>query len=376
MPVNSLYPNLNDVELGERGTDSSSTSDRGGDDILTIFDNHCNPDGQLPVSEFARIVEIYRDTLSETTIRKLLNYADKNKDGFISRAEIGHLNSEDASVVQKNANINASELTAFKRGVGFAGRIVMLNKEDQKAYMEQYSCCPPAIFIAIISLVQIGIFIYYGVSYGKWFSYPPQLTSSPLIFDLRRRQEAWRFISYMLLHADVEHITVNVVLQLAIGIPLEMVHGPLRIIPIYLAGVLGGSFASAVFDPQVVLVGASGGVYALISAHLANVVLNGDVMNKVVGIIRAVFVFFILGADFGYSIYRRLKDDKYTSNVSFVAHVAGSIAGLSMGLIALMNFKKSLRDKVAFWIAVGVYCGFMVFGIFWIIFYIPGYFDT
>merc|ERR1712136_263833 len=99
-------------------------------------------------------------------------------------------------------------------------------------------------------------------------------------------------------------------------------------------------------------------------------------MNKVVGIIRAVFVFFILGADFGYSIYRRLKDDSYSSNVSFVAHVAGSIAGLSMGLIALMNFKKSLRDKVAFWIAVGVYCGFMVFGIFWIIFYIPGYFDT
>jgi len=376
MPVNSLYPKLDNVELelGERRVNTHMEQSE--DSILTIFDNHCNPDGRLPVAQFARIVEIYRETLSELTIRKLLDYADKNKDGFISKTEIGQLNSEDTYVIQKKANINASELTAFKRGVGFAGRIVLLKKEDQVVYMEEYSCCPPAIFIALISLVQLAVFIYYGVLYGKWFSYPPQLTSSPLIFDLRRREEAWRFISYMLLHADVEHITVNVVLQLVIGIPLEMVHGPLRILPIYLAGVLAGSFASSVFDPQVVLVGASGGVYALISAHLANVVLNGDVMNKVVGIVRAVFVFCILGADFGYSIYRRVKDDDFTSNVSFVAHVAGAIAGLSMGLIALMNFKKSLTDKVVFWIAVGVYCAFMLFGIFWIVFYIPGFFNT
>lgn len=376
MPVNSLYPKLDNVELelGERRM--NSTVDQKEDDILTIFDNHCNPDGKLPVAQFARIVEIYRETLSESTIRKLLDYGDKNKDGFISKTEIWQLSNEDTSVIQRKANVRASELTAFKRGVGFAGRIVLLKKEDQQIYEEQYSCCPPAIFIALISLVQLGVFIYYGVLYDQWFSYPPQLIDSPLIFDLRRREEAWRFISYMLLHADLEHIAVNVVLQLAIGIPLEMVHGPLRILPIYLAGVLAGSFASAVFDPRVVLVGASGGVYALMSAHLANVILNGDIMNRVVGIIRAVFVFSILGADFGYSIYRRVKEDDYTSNVSFVAHVAGAIAGLSMGLIALMNFKKSLTDKVVFWIAVAVYCAFMVFGIFWIIFYIPGVFNT
>ena len=72
-------------------------------------------------------------------------------------------------------------------------------------------------------------------------------------------------------------------------------------------------------------------------------------------------------ADFGYSVYRRLATDE-KSQVSFVAHVAGALAGLSMGLIMLLNFKKNLRDKVAFWVAVVVYIAFMLFGILWNVF--------
>merc|ERR1711909_76112 len=101
--------------------------------------------------------------------------------------------------------------------------------------------------------------------------------------------------------------------------------------PIYLAGVLAGSMASAVVDPAVVLVGASGGVYALVSAHLANVILNGDVMSKLSRILRTVSVLVILVVDFSFSIYRRLKEGDGGEQVSFAAHVAGSIAGLSMG---------------------------------------------
>ena len=48
-----------------------------------------------------------------------------------------------------------------------------------------------------------------------------------------------------------------------------------------------------------------------------------------------------------------------------MAHVAGALAGVTVGLIVLINFKKSLRDKIAFWIAVGVYNVFILFAIFW-----------
>ena len=71
-----------------------------------------------------------------------------------------------------------------------------------------------------------------------------------------------------------------------VGIPLEMVHGSTRIACIYLAGVLAGSLGTSILDPGVYLVGASGGVYALLAAHLANIMLNYS--NMEYGIFRLI----------------------------------------------------------------------------------------
>ena len=69
----------------------------------------------------------------------------------------------------------------------------------------------------------------------------------------------------------------NLVVQLVLGLPLEMVHGTARTAIIYGAGVLAGnliqlvwsnstisvsgSLSTSVLDPGTCLVGASGGVY-------------------------------------------------------------------------------------------------------------------
>ena len=79
---------------------------------------------------------------------------------------------------------------------------------------------------------------------------------------------------YMFVHVGWIHLFFNVSMQLLVGLPLEMVHGSARLAIIYLSGVLAGSLGSSVFDRNAVLVGASGGVYALLAAHLANVLLN------------------------------------------------------------------------------------------------------
>jgi rhomboid-related protein 1/2/3 len=91
-----------------------------------------------------------------------------------------------------------------------------------------------------------------------------------------------------------------------------MVHGSTRIACVYLAGVLAGSLGrfaremetyftvtnyqlfpsgTSVFDPEVYLVGASGGVYALLAAHLANVMLNYHNMKYGVFRLLAIFLF-------------------------------------------------------------------------------------
>lgn len=75
------------------------------------------------------------------------------------------------------------------------------------------------------------------------------------------------------------------------GLPLEMVHGSTRIGAVYMAGVLAGSLGTSVFDTDVYLVGASGGVYALLAAHLANVLLNYN--NMEFGVVRLVGIFVV-----------------------------------------------------------------------------------
>ena len=58
------------------------------------------------------------------------------------------------------------------------------------------------------------------------------------------------------------------------GLPLEMSHGSVRVMLVYLFGVVSGSLATSVCDHSVFLAGASGGIYALITAHLATITLN------------------------------------------------------------------------------------------------------
>lgn len=97
------------------------------------------------------------------------------------------------------------------------------------------------------------------------------------------------FLFPILLQFRWFHLAFNLIVQLLVGLPLEMVHGSSRIACVYLAGVLAGSMGTSIFDPDVYLVGASGGVYALLAAHLANVMLNYNNMHY--GIIRIVGIF-------------------------------------------------------------------------------------
>lgn len=58
-----------------------------------------------------------------------------------------------------------------------------------------------------------------------------------------------------------------------------MVHKWWRVGIVYIAGVVAGSLASSITDPHSYLAGASGGVYALLAAHLASVAINWSEME-------------------------------------------------------------------------------------------------
>ena len=45
---------------------------------------------------------------------------------------------------------------------------------------------------------------------------------SVLIYNPTRRHEVWRFLTYQFVHVNMEHIVFNTLMQLVVGLPLEM----------------------------------------------------------------------------------------------------------------------------------------------------------
>ncbi|XP_026529558.1 rhomboid-related protein 2 [Notechis scutatus] len=249
----------------------------------------------------------------------------------------------------------------------------MLPGEARATYLERASCIPPPIFILAISLAELSVFIYYAVwkPQTQWITLEVGIWESPLIYRPEKRKEAWRFLSYMFLHAGVEHIIGNLVLQLCLGIPLELVHKGHRVGAVYLAGVIGGSLASSICDPLLGLVGASGGVYALIGGYFMNILLNFREMIPLFGIARLLFIGLIVGTDVGFALYRRFLSPSTGIQVSFVAHIAGGLAGMSVGYVIFSNFDKNFVKDPRFWICISAFLIFVILAVLFNVFFSP-----
>uniref|UniRef100_A0A8D0IBD9 Gap junction protein n=1 Tax=Sus scrofa TaxID=9823 RepID=A0A8D0IBD9_PIG len=193
----------------------------------------------------------------------------------------------------------------------------------------------------------LAVFIYYAVwkPQKQWITLDTGILESPFIYTPEKREEAWRFISYMLVHAGVQHILGNLVMQLVLGIPLEMVHKGLRVGLVYLAGVIAGSLASSIFDPLKSLVGASGGVYALMGGYFMNVLVNFREMIPAFGIVRLLIIILIIALDMGFALYRRFFVPANGSPVIFVS--SPSLVYMGHALYRLRVLEKERQVKKA-----------------------------
>ncbi|XP_053641505.2 protein rhomboid isoform X1 [Cherax quadricarinatus] len=247
----------------------------------------------------------------------------------------------------------------FNKMVRLIADEFLTEERDRKYYADHYRCWPPPLFVIAVTLVQLGVFAYYTVTTGEMNVAGPVAVDSLFIYRPDKRHHVWRFIFYAFLHAGWVHLAFNLLVQLLVGLPLEMVHGSARIGTVYLAGVLAGSLGTSVFDADVYLVGASGGVYALLAAHLANVLINYN--NMQFGILRLIGVFFVASADVGFAIYDRYAHETVGLPVSYVAHLTGALAGLTLGLVVLKNFEQRLHEQLLWWVALGVYAACTLF---------------
>eukprot|EP00061_Rhincodon_typus_P013350 g39670.t1 len=157
--------------------------------------------------------------------------------------------------LRANSVLEETGLTISQRFIRHIAYETLPRELDRKWYYDSYTCCPPPWFMITVTLLQkdkgsrymgtprpIAIFVYYGLALEKWvlqITHPSYL-NNPLVYHPQLRRQVWRYLSYIFMHVGVEHLGFNVVLQLLVGVPLEMVHGALRISFIYLAGILAG----------------------------------------------------------------------------------------------------------------------------------------
>jgi rhomboid-related protein 1/2/3 len=74
---------------------------------------------------------------------------------------------------------------------------------------------------------------------------------------------------------------------------------------------------------------------------------------------------FSAACDVGFAIYSRYESAPSPSlpSVSFIAHITGALAGLTIGLIVLKNFEQRLHEQLLWWIALGLYSACIIFAI-------------
>ena len=92
-------------------------------------------------------------------------------------------------------------------------------------------------------------------------------------------------------------------------------------------------------------------------------------LNQPFHFINFFFLHLTASADVGYAIYDRYAHVSMGLPVSYVAHLTGALAGLTLGLVVLKNFEQRLHEQLLWWVALGVFAACTLFAILFNVFH-------
>ncbi|KAL1005946.1 hypothetical protein UPYG_G00066000 [Umbra pygmaea] len=256
------------------------------DDIIQKYDPESS--GFISTERFRDLLAAHGSELDPHKLEVLLALADSNADGKICYQDFVNLmsnkrsNSFRRAILQGGRQLKGAGALREEVGLGLSQRLVRhvayetLPREiDRKWYFDSYTCCPPPWLILAVTITEVAVFMYYGLQLDRWVLQvsSPSFLKSPLPYHPQLRAQAWRYLSYAFMHAGIEHLGLNMAMQLLVGVPLEMVHGALRIGLIYLCGVLAGLLSHSHYPLQSSLAG-----FSLAQCMLDKRMTHGHVM--------------------------------------------------------------------------------------------------
>lgn len=174
-----------------------------------------------------------------------------------------------------------------------------------------------------------------------------------LVFAPTRMNELWRFATYIFLHTNFTHLALNVAIQvglhdiqiknsgnveririhfqIVLAIPLEFEQSHGRVAVVYFGGAIFGSIGASLIGPRILIVGASAGVYSLLTSHIPHTILNRNTIRF--RTYRLVIVAALCVSDFVYMLYHINSNGNSEPVVGIWAHVFGALGGLVLGTI-------------------------------------------
>lgn len=183
------------------------------------------------------------------------------------------------------------------------------------------------IFTYILIAINIVFFILSIINYSYMFN------TFANYYKNIQDGEVWRLITCTFLHADIIHISFNMIALLAIGPLVEKYYGKSRYLLIYLGSGILGSLFSAVLG-NYVSVGASGAIFGLFGALLYfgykyRATLDGFLRSSIIPVIVA-----------------NLLMGFVVPGIDVIGHVGGLIGGLLFSYTVGVVNKEKLKDRI------------------------------
>ncbi|XP_061386287.1 rhomboid-related protein 1-like, partial [Musca vetustissima] len=163
-----------------------------------------------------------------------------------------------------------------------------------------------------------------------------------LMFMPNAVHEYWRYFTYMLLHSDILHLMMNICLQFFIAFCLESEQSHWKVATIYISGGISGSLATRYLQPELSLMGASAGVYALLMSHIPHLLKNFPLLAHRYLRILALMILFL--SDICFTTFHILINHNTNPRICVEAHVAGAVIGLIFGFFIYSSQAKACSN--------------------------------
>ena len=165
------------------------------------------------------------------------------------------------------------------------------------------------------ALLIVNVLIWLGQISPLGYIFTNQFFFAPVLAIV----EPWRMLTAGFVHdwAGPMHILFNSYAIWLFGRALEPMLGPLRFLVLYITSIIGGSVAVLwLSDPQMPVVGASGGLFGLMAAYFV-------VIRTLGGNGSQIFILIAINFALGFVV----------SGISWQGHLGGMVAGLVIAAI-------------------------------------------